>query len=224
MTSLCIKICGLSEPATLETALEVGADMVGFVNFPKSPRHVALDKMAALADQARGRAEIVVLSVNASDEELEALNAAVRPDWWQLHGAEDTARVQAVQSRFGRPVMKALGVGTPEDVDTARAFFGVADRVLLDAKPPQDATRPGGLGHVFDWSLLDALEPDVPYMLSGGLTPDNVAQAVEATGAQGVDVSSGVESTPGQKDAALIKTFVAAARAASTPSKIRTSA
>jgi phosphoribosylanthranilate isomerase len=224
MTSLCIKICGLSDAATLETALEAGADMVGFVNFPKSPRHVALDKMAALADQARGRAQIVVLSVNAEDGELDALNAAVRPDWWQLHGAEDAARVQAVQARFGRPVMKALGVGTREDVVAAQAFFGVADRVLLDAKPPKDATRPGGLGQAFDWSLLDALEPDKSFMLSGGLTPDNVAQAVEATGAQGVDVSSGVESAPGQKDAALIKTFVAAARAASTPSKIRTSA
>ena len=214
MASLCIKICGLSEPQTLEAALRAGADMVGLVSFPTSPRHVDIDVMARLADQARGRAHVVVLTVNADDDLLTHIDGAVRPDWWQLHGGEDRARVRAVQARFGRPVLKAMGVATADDVAQALAFEGVADMLLLDAKPPAHATRPGGLGATFDWSLLDRLDRSQPFMLSGGLNPGNVAQAVASTAAAGIDVSSGVESAPGRKDAALIEQFIAAARAA----------
>ncbi|MEO0385135.1 MAG: phosphoribosylanthranilate isomerase [Pseudomonadota bacterium] len=224
MSSIDVKICGLSEPETLEAALGAGADMIGFVSFAKSPRHVDLAAMETLANQARGRAQIVILTVNATDADLGALNEAVKPDWWQLHGHEDADRIQAVRNRFGRPVMKAVGVGSASDVSHANAIFGVADKLLLDAKPPKDATRPGGLGETFDWSLLDTLDRSQPFMLSGGLSPSTVVEAIQATGTQGVDVSSGVESVPGRKDAGLIEQFVEAAKSASLSSKIRTSA
>lgn len=201
-----------------------GADMIGFVSFAKSPRHVDVSAMAALADQARGRAAVVVLTVNATNDQLKALNDAVKPDWWQLHGHEDVDRIKAVQAMFGRPVMKALGIASAQDVNHANSFTGVSDKLLLDAKPPKDATRPGGLGTVFDWSLLDSLQAGQPFMLSGGLNPSNVAEAILATGASGVDVSSGVERAPGIKDASLIKQFIVAAKAVSPASKIRTSA
>ena len=228
MSSTIVKICGLSTSDTLDAALDAGADMVGFVCFPKSPRYVDLSAMIALAEQARGRAEIVVLAVNATDADLRALNEAVKPDWWQLHGSEDTDRIRAVQSRFGRPVMKAVGVGNLDDVSAANAFDKVADRLLLDAKPPKDATRPGGLGTSFDWSLLDTFDRQQPFMLSGGLSPTTVGAAIQATGADGVDVSSGVERAPGIKDADLIRQFIAAAKVGAAPaspvSKIRTNA
>ena len=228
MSSTTVKICGLSTPDTLDAALDAGAEMVGFVCFPKSPRHIDLSTMIALAEQARGRADIVVLTVNATDADLRTLNEAVKPDWWQLHGSEDADRIRAVQSRFGRPVMKAVGVGCADDVSAANALGQVADRLLLDAKPPKDATRPGGLGTPFDWSLLDALDRQRPFMLSGGLSPATVGDAIEATGADGVDVSSGVESAPGIKDVDLIRQFIAAAKTGATPaspvSKIRTNA
>jgi phosphoribosylanthranilate isomerase len=212
MSDICIKICGLSEPDTLEAALTAGADMIGLVSFPKSPRHVDVDAMAQLAEQARGRAQIVILTVNADDALLAALNKKIHPDWWQFHGQEDTARIETVQARFGRPVMKAVGVGSREDAALANRFAMVADRLLLDAKPPKDATRPGGLGEVFDWTILQSLDPSVAFMLSGGLTPANVADALAQTHASGVDVSSGVESAPGVKDKALIEAFIATVR------------
>lgn len=214
MSDVSIKICGLSEPETLEAALVAGADMIGFVSFPKSPRHVDVDAMAQLAEQARGRAQIVILTVNADDQLLATLNNAVHPDWWQFHGREDAVRIETVRARFGRPVMKAVGVATAEDVAIANQFGQTADRLLLDAKPPKSATRPGGLGEVFDWTVLRALDRSVPFMLSGGLTPANVADALAATKASGVDVSSGVENAPGVKDNALIEAFIANARAA----------
>ncbi|MFN3171012.1 MAG: phosphoribosylanthranilate isomerase [Hyphomicrobiales bacterium] len=224
MSSIDVKICGLSEPETLEAALGAGADMIGFVSFAKSPRHVDLSAMETLAKQARGRAQIVILTVNATDADLTALNEVVKPHWWQLHGREDADRIQAVRNQFGRPVMKAVGVGSAEDVALANSLVHVADRLLLDAKPPKDATRPGGLGTVFDWSLLDTLDRSQPFMLSGGLDPSTVVEAIQATGTQGVDVSSGVESAPGRKDARLIEQFIEAAKSASLHSKIRTSA
>lgn len=224
MSSIDVKICGLSEPETLEAALGAGADMIGFVSFAKSPRHVDLSAMETLANQARGRAQIVVLTVNTTDADLRAIVEVVKPDWWQLHGHEDADRIQAVRDQFGRPVMKAVGVGSASDVSHANAIFGVADKLLLDAKPPKDATRPGGLGAIFDWSLLDTLDRSQPFMLSGGLSPSTVVEAIQATGTQGVDVSSGVESAPGRKDARLIEQFIEAAKSASLNSKIRTSA
>lgn len=209
-----IKICGLSTPETLAAALAAGADLVGFVSFPRSPRHVGLETMATLADAARGRAGIVALTVDADDAALDALVTAVRPDILQLHGHETPERCAAVRARFGVPVMKALGIGTAADVAATAAYAGAADRLLFDAKPPKDASRPGGLGATFDWSLLEDLDPALSFMLSGGLDPDNVGAAIRRVRPAGVDVSSGVETAPGVKSAALIAAFVAAARRA----------
>ncbi|MCW2309525.1 phosphoribosylanthranilate isomerase [Rhodobium gokarnense] len=212
--SLIIKICGLKTDDALEAALDAGADMIGLVFFPKSPRHVQLETAKRLAETARGRAEIVALTVNPDDALLETVMETVAPDWLQLHGKESPARVAEVRARHGRSVMKALGISTADDVARAGAYAGIADRLLFDAKPPKDATRPGGLGETFDWSLLDALDPAVDFMLSGGLDAANVAEAVRRTRAIGVDVSSGVERAPGEKDADMIRAFVATTRTA----------
>lgn len=214
MTPLAIKICGLSTPETLEAAIAAGADMVGFVFFPKSPRHLTLDTAADLATIVRGRAKIVALIVDADDEEIERIIEAARPDMLQLHGHETAQRVADIRARFGLPVMKALGVADATDVVEVALYRPVADHLLLDAKPPRGADLPGGNGLSFDWRLLAALDPGLPFMLSGGLTPDNVAQAVSLTRCTGIDVSSGVESAPGAKDSDLIKAFIEAARAA----------
>ncbi len=211
-----IKICGLSTAATLEAALDARADMVGFVRFPRSPRHVSLETGAALSRRAAGRALRVVLLVDPDDAALDEAMAAIGPDWVQLHGDETPDRVLAVRARTGRPVMKAVGVGGPADLGRAAAYRAVADRVLLDAKPPRGAVLPGGNGVAFDWSLLAALDPGPDIMLSGGLDPENVAAAIAATGVRAVDVSSGVESRPGEKEPDRIAAFVAAARAGLT--------
>jgi phosphoribosylanthranilate isomerase len=210
-----IKICGLSTADTLDAALAAGADFVGFVRFPRSPRHVSLETAAALSGQARGRALRAVLLVDADDAEIAALVEAADPDLLQLHGAETAARVRQIRARFGRPVMKAGGIATRADLAAATAIAQAADRLLLDAKPPRTPQAlPGGNGAAFDWSLLAGLDPRLPFMLSGGLSPDNVEAAIAATGTAAVDVSSGVESRPGVKDPALIEAFVRAARAA----------
>ena len=212
MSPFLVKICGLSTPESLEWALSAGADLVGFVHFPKSPRHVSADVAAALARQVGGRAKTVVLTVDASDDLLDHLVATIAPDAIQLHGHETPARVADVRQRLGRTVIKALGIGTAEDAAAAHTYAGTADLLLYDAKPPKDATRPGGLGVTFDWSLL--AEVPTPFLLSGGLDPTNVDDAVRRVHPSGVDVSSGVESAPGQKNEARIRAFVAAARAA----------
>ena len=211
---LIVKICGLSTEETLDAALEAGADMVGFVFFPKSPRYVSVAHAAALADRARLRAEIVVLTVDMDDAGLSAIIDAIVPDWLQLHGQESIERVADVGSRFRRRTMKAVGVAGTADLAVAQSYAGVANRLLLDAKPPKDATRPGGNARTFDWSIAAGFAPGVPYLLSGGLTPVNVAEAIAITGAPGVDVSSGVETAPCKKDPALIRAFIANARAA----------
>jgi len=209
-----IKICGLSTAPTLEAALEAGADMVGFVFFERSPRFVGLDHARQLAAQARGRAKIVALSVDASDRTLAAIVARLEPDLLQLHGAESPARVAEIGREFGVPVMKALGVEDAQDFDKAGEYQDAADWLLIDAKPPRDATRPGGNGAPFDWRLARAFAPARPWLLSGGLDPANVGEAIGLSLARGVDVSSGVESAPGVKDIGRITAFVAAARAA----------
>ena len=211
---LTIKICGLSTPSTLEAALDAGADMVGFVFFPPSPRHIESALARDLAAIAGSRALKVALSVDASDDYLDEVMAALQPDILQLHGRETPQRVAQIRARFGLPVMKALGVSVEADFAPLSAYEEVADRILLDAKPPKDATRPGGNGHAFDWSLLTDRAFHRPWMLSGGLNCDTVASAVAATRPPGIDVSSGVESSPGVKDSALIAAFVARARAA----------
>jgi phosphoribosylanthranilate isomerase len=207
-----VKICGLRTPESLEWALGAGADLVGFVQFPRSPRHVDLQAAARLAALARGRAKTVVLAVDPDDAAVDAILAAVAPDFIQLHGRESPARVAEVRRRV--PVIKALGIAGAADVTAVRAYDGVADHLLYDAKPPRDATRPGGLGQAFDWSLLDGFDVGTPVLLSGGLHPTNVGEAVVRVRPSGVDVSSGVESAPGVKDRALIEAFVEAARAA----------
>ena len=212
--ALTVKICGLKTPDTLEAALAAGADMVGFVFFPPSPRHLGLEGARVLGEQVRGRALKVALTVDADDETIGAIVAALQPDLLQLHGKETTERVAVVRSRFGLPVMKALPIATRADLAPVRSYADVADRLIFDARAPQDATRPGGLGKPFDWRLLAGLDPGVPYMLSGGLDATNVAEALAVTQATGVDVSSGVERTPGEKDPDKIRAFIAAARAA----------
>lgn len=209
-----VKICGLSTAATLEAALEAGADMIGLVFFERSPRFVGLDHARDLTARARGRAKIVALSVDASDRALAAIVARLEPDLLQLHGAESPARVAEVRQRFHLPVMKALGVADAPDFDKARPYEDIADWLLVDAKPPKDATRPGGNGAPFDWRLARGFASPAPWLLSGGLDPANVSEAIGLSGARGVDVSSGVESAPGVKDIGKISAFVAAARAA----------
>jgi phosphoribosylanthranilate isomerase len=212
--ALAIKICGLKTPEALDVALESGADMVGFVFFGKSPRNLALATARVLGQQAQGRAAKVALTVNANDHTLHAIVDALKPDMLQLHGTEPAERVAVVRSRFGLPVMKALPIATRADLSPIREYAKVADCLLFDARPSPGDTRPGGLGKTFDWTLLAGLNTEVPYMLSGGLDPDNVAEAIRITRAPGVDVSSGVERAPGEKDPDKIRAFVRAARAA----------
>jgi phosphoribosylanthranilate isomerase len=213
--SVLVKICGLSEPQTLEATIAAGADLVGFVFFPKSPRHIDLATARALGEQAARRIKKVALTVDADDAALDAAVAALSPDLLQLHGQESPTRVAAVRARYDLPVIKAIGVATAADVVAARAFEGVADWLLFDAKPASDASAPGGAGVVFDWDLLRNIAA-ANWMLSGGLDPDNVAEALARTQAPAVDVSSGVERARGVKDAEKIAAFVAAVRALSS--------
>jgi phosphoribosylanthranilate isomerase len=211
--SLLVKICGLSTRETLDAALGAGADMAGFVFFPPSPRHVSFDAARELAAAVRGRARKVALTVDADDATLSAIVTALKPDILQLHGRESVARILQLKQKFGLEVMKALPVETAADLLSLPEFSTVSDRILFDARPPKAATRPGGLGTTFDWHLLEDLDLKLPFMVSGGLTADNVAEALRVTGAGGVDVSSSVERAPGVKDPQLIERFIRAARA-----------
>ena len=207
-----VKICGLSEPATLAAALDAGADMVGFVFFERSPRHVAPDQARSLGRLVAGRAKKVALTVDAGDDALEAVVASLAPDLLQRHGRETPERVAAVRARFGLPVMRVIAVAATVDRAAVAAFAAVADYLMFDAVPSPDASRPGGNGAAFDWQLLAGVASAKPWFLAGGLNDANVAQALATTGAAGVDVSSGVERAPGVKDPQLIARFVAQAR------------
>ncbi len=209
---LTVKICGLSTSETLDAALVAGADMVGFVFFPPSPRHVSLDVAEKLGRQAK-KAVKVALSVDADDALLANSIEALRPQILQLHGKESVARIRDIKQKFGLPVMKAIAVETKADLAALPGYAAVCDRILFDAKAPKDATRPGGLGAAFDWHLLEGLDLKLPFMVSGGLNAENVAEAVRITRAGGVDISSGVESAPGIKDPDMIRAFIRAARA-----------
>ena len=211
MSSTIVKICGLSSPETLLAAIEAGADMAGFVFFEKSPRHIDLETARTLGLLAEGRIGKVALTVDADDAALREIIDALAPDYLQLHGKESPARVAEVKARFGLPVIKAAGVATAADVEAARTYEGVADIILFDAKPAPDAPVPGGAGVAFDWTLLRGVTAK-DWMLSGGLDPNNVAEAIRRTGARAVDVSSGVERERGVKDVAKIAAFVKAAR------------
>ena len=211
--SLIVKICGLSTRETLDVALDAGADMVGFVFFPPSPRHLSLETARELGKQAKGRAVKVALTVDADDATLENIVETLRPDIFQLHGKETIARLRDIKQKLGLPVMKVLAVETVADLAPLAGYAAVADRILFDARAPKGATRPGGLGAVFDWHVLQDIDLKLPFMVSGGLNADNVAEAIRVTGAGGVDVSSGVERAPGIKDPEMIRAFIRAARA-----------
>lgn len=210
---LIVKICGIKTHDLLDATITAGADMVGFMHFARSPRHVSIDELGSLISAARGRIESCVVLVNP-DNSTVAEVAALGPDWIQLHGPETPHRVEAIRDAAGVEIMKALPIGTAEDIAQVATFVEVADRILLDAKPPKGADRPGGLGASFDWTLLEALDPSIPFMLSGGLTPDNVADAVSQVRPVGIDASSGLETAPGVKNKKLIEAFIRNARAA----------
>ena len=211
---LIVKICGLSTPETLDAALDAGADMVGFVFFPPSPRHLQFDVARALGQRVRGRAQKVALTVDADPAFLQSIVEALGPDILQLHGAESVAQITAIRRKFGLPVMKAVPIAVKEDLARIGTYATVADRLLFDARAPRDATRPGGLGNTFDWHLLKNVRSGVPFMLSGGLDATNIVDALRITRATGIDVSSGVERAPGVKDVDKIIAFVGAARRA----------
>jgi phosphoribosylanthranilate isomerase len=212
-----VKICGLSTEAMVDMALAASADFIGLVHFPKSPRHVTLQRAGELAryahDESGGRVKIVLLLVDPDDALLAAAVRLVPFDYLQLHGSETPERVRAIRAMIGRPVIKAAKVATREDVEASLAFAGIADLLLYDARPPVGAVLPGGNGVPFDWHILEVLPAGLPYMLSGGLTPDNVGPAIAATGAVRVDVSSGVENAPGIKDEALVRRYTVNAKA-----------
>jgi len=212
-----VKICGLNDVAGVDAAIESGADMLGLVLFEKSPRHVSLSQAEKLAAHIRQKSDdvaITTLLVNPIDSALEDVSKTVRPDFIQLHGSESPARVEWIQNAYHVRVIKAVGVARSDDVHAAMAFDGVANKILFDAKPAPHAELPGGNGLAFDWTILDGLSARMSYMLSGGLNPDNVGEAIRLTGAESVDVSSGVEIHPGTKDPELIRRFIHAAKAA----------
>jgi len=211
-SAFAIKICGLSTPETLRAALDAGADMIGLNFHPKSPRFVTLERASELAAMARGKAEIVALIVDWEEQRAAELAQALKPDWLQLHGRETPEQTARLRRTAGLPVMKALGISEAADLKAVASYRDAADLILLDAKPPKDAAYPGGHGRPFDWGLLAELDPGFRFMLSGGLDPANVAEAIRITRPAGVDVSSGVESAPGVKDPARIADFIAAAR------------
>lgn len=202
-----IKICGLKTPEAVEAALNGGATHIGFIFFPKSPRHMTPADAGRLREAAQNRAKVVAVTVDADDATLDEIVRELKPDMLQLHGHETPQRVADVKKRYGLPVIKAFAVREASDLDAIAPYKGIADRFLFDAKPPKGADLPGGNGVSFDWTLLDALDADVDYMLSGGLNAGNIAEALQKTRAPGIDVSSGVERAPGEKDVRLIEEF-----------------
>jgi phosphoribosylanthranilate isomerase len=209
-----IKICGLGTEETLAAALAGGASHVGFIFFPKSPRHIEPAEAGRLRRLASGKAKAVAVTVDADDAALDGIVKAVAPDMLQLHGSETPARVTAIKARYGLPVMKALSVREKSDLIRIADYAGVADRLLFDAKPPKGADLPGGNGLSFDWRLLKGIDPAIGYMLSGGLNAANIAEALAVARPSGIDISSGVESAPGVKDVRLIEAFFRAVAAA----------
>lgn len=218
MSAPIIKICGVKTPDILDHVIAQGADMVGFVHFAKSPRHLSFDEIAGLVSRAGNQIETAILLVDP-DNDTVAAAADTGAQWLQLHGSENKMRTADIRERSGLRIIKALPVGDEKDVRFAPTFRTVSDRLILDAKPPRDATRPGGLGKTFDWTLLEGLDRSLPFMLSGGLTIDNVSQAVRTVRPFGLDVSSGVEREKGVKDAGLITAFMSRAREAAADGK-----
>ena len=209
-----VKLCGLTALSDIDVAVAAGAAYLGFVFFPRSPRHFDVVRAAAMSAAVPAGLCKVALVVDADDAMLDMLTSAVPLDMLQLHGSETPERVCTIKARYGLPVMKAVGVATSSDLVTLDTYCRVADQILVDAKPPKNAQLPGGNGLAFDWQLIAGRRWPVPWMLAGGLTPDNVAEAVRLTGARQVDVSSGIENAPGVKNPDLMRAFVAAAKAA----------
>ncbi|NRQ16281.1 phosphoribosylanthranilate isomerase [Ensifer sesbaniae] len=209
-----VKICGLKTAEAVERAVALGASHTGFIFFPKSPRNIEPDDAGRLADRIRGRAKIVAVTVDADNDELDEIVSALNPDILQLHGSESPEQLLTVKAMYGLPVMKALSVREASDLEKIDAYIGIADRFLLDAKPPAGSDLPGGNGVSFDWRLLDALDGSVDYMLSGGLNANNIGEALAQTQARAIDTSSGVESAPGVKDLKLMESFFNAVRQA----------
>lgn len=207
-----VKICGLSTPETVSAAVDAGAAYVGFVFFAKSPRALSIEDARDLAVDVKPGIAKVALVVDADDGFLDQLNAQVPLDMLQLHGKETPERVSEIRTRIGLPVMKALGVADADDLKAIDSYAKVADQLLIDAKPPKTSDLPGGNGLSFDWRLVSNRRWTVPWMLAGGLSPDNVGEAIALTGARQLDVSSGVETSPGVKEPELIKAFLQAAR------------
>ncbi|MFD1200132.1 phosphoribosylanthranilate isomerase [Brucella gallinifaecis] len=202
-----IKICGLKTPEAVNAALDSGATHIGFIFFPKSPRHITPADAGRLREAAKDRAKVVAVTVDADDETLDEIMRELKPDMLQLHGHETPERVAYVKKRYCLPVIKAFAIREAEDLQIIAPYKGIADRFLFDAKPPKGSDLPGGNGVSFNWALLDTLDADVDYMLSGGLNAGNIAEALHKTHAPGIDVSSGVERAPGEKDVRLIDDF-----------------
>jgi phosphoribosylanthranilate isomerase len=207
-----VKICGINSREAAEATLRAGADLAGLVLFARSPRHVSLDQAATLARLLRGRARVVTLLVDPTDAELGEVLDAVSPDLIQLHGNETPQRVGGIAAQFHRPIIKALPVAESEDIARAHAYEEAADYLLFDAKVDASASRPGGWGAAFDWKLVSGRSFRRPFGVAGGLTPENVARAIQVSGAQLVDTSSGVEDAPGRKNPEKVTAFVTAAR------------
>jgi len=203
-----IKICGLSTTESIDAVIAGGATHMGLIFFEKSPRNVLLEEAELLSSHAGKRILKVAVTVNAENNYLDEINTRMNPDYLQLHGAESPHRVMEVKSRFGLPVIKALAVSGVEDLEKAKSYIGVADHFLFDAKPPKGSELPGGNGVAFDWEIMDQWPSDVPYILSGGLKLENIRNAIDYSGAMGIDLSSGVESSPGVKDINLIREFL----------------
>jgi len=209
-----VKICGLMTPDAVDAAVEAGADMVGFVFFKPSPRHLETQVAAELMARVPEGVAKVALTVDADDALLADITANTSADLLQLHGSESPEHVATLKARFGLPAMKMLPVSRIDDLAAARAYENVADKLMFDAKPPKDATRPGGNAVAFDWNILRTFSSPVPWVLAGGLTAENVAEAIRISGATTVDVSSGVEDAPGVKNAGKIRAFIKAAKVA----------
>jgi phosphoribosylanthranilate isomerase len=209
-----VKICGLKTLDAVDAALAGGADYIGLVFFPPSPRNISPEAAKDLAAKARGRAKVVALMVDPDDALVDRVVATVAPDLLQLHGDETPDRVAEINRRSGKGIIKAIKVATGADTRAAELYVPVANMILFDARPPAGSSRPGGHGAPFDWSILKGVAVGGPFILSGGLTPDNVGEAIRTTGAEIADVSSGVERRPGEKDPALISAFLKAAKGA----------
>ena len=215
-----IKICGLKTEEAVDRAVALGATHIGFIFFAKSPRHIEPADAGRLADRVRGKVKIVSVSVDADNDNLDELIDLIRPDILQLHGKETPDRVLGIKAVTGLPVWKALSIADADDLRRIEAYDGIANRFLLDAKPPKNSELPGGNGVSFDWRLLSGLDGSVDYMLSGGLNKNNIGEALRIARPTGIDTSSGVESSPGVKDLKMMDEFFEAVRLAQAASNV----